>query len=500
MKRVRQACKTACLWSALALTACGGGGTDTTIIVPKAQQWRGVELSDRALAIVPGGGYALVGDVPEVDWLAFQTNSVDLRQASYSAGAWQTAPTPRVTNVHGIVFEESSVMARAGDWTVLVGRVDTQVWAQMSGPGGEVSLPMPLTSTLVGQPYAVVDASGKARVFWAEATGSGTVTHAMRFNGMTAIDDGQVAGMSMDLLRVVAGPDGKGWLFYRYGADHRVRSVDAVHGLGAVTTLNESVLGTAGLSRWALAESASRATTVALQDTGAARCVGVRRLDAGTWSSTHCANTDPTQVVGGLAVDLAVEPGGRALVTWSGGTGNRTLYSTARRLDGSWTAPREVVTLPSGSSFGALQTKVHTNGTAIVVYSVADAANAAVPHAAMFDASTETWAGAERFDPADGGPSARFTVAFNSRGEAGVLNFAKTASGLYRVRFAVRASGGWTAVSLQNDASLAGAQAGTTTSMQRLAPLGDGGWAAFWELTSNLVPGFGNRVVAAAYP
>lgn len=518
MKRVRQGLQAVGLGLGLGLTlalsACGGGGTHTTVIVPHVKQWRGVELSDRAMAIVPGGGNALVGDAPELDWLAFQvdTGEVAVQQTVVGGGNVQTAASPRATGVHGMVFSASGRMARAGDWTVLVGRDGAQIWAQMAGPGGLLSARWPLSSTAGAVVHPVIDASGRARIYWSETISGLVVTRAMRFEGINPIDDGVVLAMSMDLLRVVAGPDGKGWLFYARAGGQYVRAVDALAGLGAATRLDETARGPAEPSRLALAENTGRVTTVALQNVGTSTpCVGVRRLDAGNWSTTHCANTDAAQGVGGGFADLAVEAGGRALVVWSGGAGDRTLYGAFRRADGSWTAPRVVVTAPAGAVFVSIQARIHTGGTAIVAYRQADGVSDAAPYAVLFDASAEAWGPAERFDPADGGLSAGLSVAFDTAGQPGILNFAQTPSrGRYLVRFATRQGGQWRAVSLQNDVPLAMAETGATdpdtgepvlelVSMQRLVPLAQGGWSAFWELSSGLVPGFGHRVVAASY-
>lgn len=502
MARVRRWLKALCLGGVLAVGGCGGGGDHTTInLVYK--RWQGTELADRAIAVVPGGGHALVGDVPEVDWLAFQTDNgdVDLYQTRYTSGVWQTGATPRAAEVHGLVFGDNGLMARSGDWTVFVGRDEKQIWAQFKGPGGVSSTYWPLSSNADPLVHAVVNASGRARIYWSETTGSVAVVRAMHFNGINAVDDGQVSGMSMDVQQVVAGPDGRGWLFYRYGGAQYVRTVDALVGLGAPIRLDEAVHGTAGPARWAAAESTGVLTTLALQNIGTASpCVGVRRLQASAWASTECINTDTAQVVGGQVADLAVEPGGRAMAVWSGGLANRTLYAASRRADGGWSAPSAVATLATGGRFLSVQARIHTDGAAVVAYRQAFTAQEATPHAVVLDAVTQAWSTPERFDAADGGASARLSVAFNSRGEPGVLNFASAANGRYTVRFATRVRGQWTAASLQNDANLARDSLGIElASMQRLMPLGDGGWAAFWELTSNLVPGYGRRVVAASY-
>ena len=116
----------------------------------------------------------------------------------------------------------------------------------------------------------------------------------------------------------------------------------------------------------------------------------------------------------------------------------------------------------------------------------------------MFDASAETWGSAARID-AFAGESAQVSVAFNSRGEPGVLNFAK-ANGQYQVRFATRRNGQWSDVALMADVALPSVTVGGTTvpiSLQRLMPQGEGGWVAFWELNS--LVGYGHRLVAASY-
>lgn len=497
----------ACLSLSLLLTACGGGGSTTNIVIPASllgKQWRGTALSNLALAIVPGGGYALVGDVPELDWLQFQTNgaSISLRQTTYGSGAWQTVATPRVSGVHGVVFNESSVVARAGDWTVLVGRIGLEIWAQLTGPAGLRSDPMPLSTNADPTVHAAVDATGKARVYWSETDGGLSVVHSMLFDSTTmAIDTGVVSAMSLDLLKTVAGPDGKGWLFYRLAGGHYARSVDAINGLGAPTRLDETILGAVHAQRLALAESSTRATTLALQGVGTANpCVGVRRLDAGVWSATTCINTVLSQGVSGGQAELAVEPGGQAVAVWRGGVSGKTLYAALRRVDGQWTSPSVVATVPSGATLVSVQAKVHTDGTAVVLYRQSDDVSTATPRAVMFDGAAQTWGAAQRIDTLDA-PSVQLSVAFNSRGQAGVLSFALD-HGAYQVRFAKLVNGEWTATSLQADADLAVTASGsvsTLASMQRLTPLGDGGWAAFWELNSGLLLNYGRQVVAAAY-
>lgn len=514
MTRFHRAARAACSALMLALTACGGGTTTTIIIEPGAlgKQWRGTELSDRALAIVPGGGYALVGDVPAVDWLAFQTAGavVDLRQASYGDGAWQAAASPRVSGLHGVVFNEDSAMARAGDWTVVLGRQGQDLWAQLTGPSGQQSAAVPLSSTADGHVHVAVDAAGHARVYWSETSGATTVVRAMHFSGTTPVDDGQIAAMTLDGLGTVAGPDGQGWLFYAHAGRHHVRTVDALNGLGAAQVLDEPALGTVAASRRSVAETASRVSSLAVQGSGTAgACVGARRLDAGIWSATTCVN-DSLADAGTRLLELAVEPGGRAVAVWAGGTDDHTLYAALRDAAGAWSAPRVLGVLAAGVHLATVTARVHTDGSAIVLYRQADGAtpNAsvpenAVPYAVRWDAAAGAWSPPERIDAA-GQPSARLAVAFNSRGEPGVLNVVETASaGRYQVRFAARLKGVWSSVSLQDDASLATVLDGhgdlQLASMLRLVSLGDGGWAAFWELSSNLVPGFGRRVVAAAY-
>lgn len=498
----------ACLsLSLLSLASCGGGGNTTNIIIPASllgKQWRGTPLSDLALAIVPGGGYALVGDVPELDWLQFQTNgaSVDLRQSTYASGAWQTAATPRVAGVHGVVFNDASVMARAGGWTVMVGRIGLEIWAQLMGPGGLISDPVALSSNADVPVHVAVDASGKARVYWSETNAGVSVVRSMRFDSPTvAVDTGAVSGMSLNLLKTVAGPDGRGWLFYAQAGGQYVRSVDAINGLGTPTRLDDTAFGVVAPERRAMAESSTRVTTLAVQGAGTASpCVGVRRLDAGAWSGTACVNSVPSQGVGAGINDLAVEPGGRAVVVWRGGAAGNTLFGAVRGVDGRWTAPSILATAPSGATLLSAQARIHTDGAAVVVYRLSDDISTATPRAVLFDAAAQTWGTAERIDTLQD-PVEQLSVAFNSRGQPGVLSFTASQGG-HQVRFAKRASGQWSPVSLQADADLAVNVSGsvsTLASMQRLTPLGDGGWAAFWELNSGQLLSYGRQVVAAAY-
>ncbi|HIV72915.1 MAG TPA: hypothetical protein H9903_18405 [Candidatus Aquabacterium excrementipullorum] len=483
------------------MAGCGGGGANHTTVNVVYKKWQGTVLTDMALPLVPGGGHALVGDAPQIDWLNFVINNavVDLRQTSLQGGTWQTASPARIASLHGAVFNDSTTMARAGDWTVIVARVGGALWAQFHGPG-VTSVQVPLPATTAGQVHAVVDASGKARVFWGDSNGTVSVTRAMHFDAATFVDDGQVSGMPMDLLRVVAGPDGKGWLLYQSAGAHYVRTVDAILGLGTALRVDDAAKGGAEPHRQALAESTTRFSTLGLQGLGgAAPCVGVGRLDGNTWSGVTCVNTDASQGVGGGFMDLAVEPGGRAVVVWSGGADDDVLYGTVRRANGTWTAPRQLVAAPSGGVLYSVQAKVHTDGSAVVVFRQAGGTDpVSVPYAVMFDASAETWGSAARID-AFAGESAQVSVAFNSRGEPGVLNFAK-ANGQYQVRFATRRNGQWSDVALMADVALPSVTVGGTTvpiSLQRLMPQGEGGWVAFWELNS--LVGYGHRLVAASY-
>ncbi len=153
---------------------------------------------------------------------------------------------------------------------MLVSRLGQTLYARFDGPNGESSGYVPVSTNSNSGGWAVVDASGVARLYWADTTGPNTVvTRTGRFIGTDWEDGGTVPDMSLYVNAVAAGPDGKGWLFYESvsGAglvEHYGRYVDAINGLGVARRLDDPTFGGTSFWRKASAQNATAVTTVAL--------------------------------------------------------------------------------------------------------------------------------------------------------------------------------------------------------------------------------------------
>lgn len=496
----------------IALAACGGGGggAPPSRLPPSSEQptamtWLTASLSDASVAYVPGGGYELDSSELAVDWLGFNAGSslLDAQQARYVDGMWQADATSGMVSLPtGLAYTPFHV-SKAGGWTVFRAVIGGTLYARFDGPNGQSSGFVPISTVARSIGWAAVDASGVARLYWPDSTGpNAVVTRTGHFNGTAWVDDGLEPGLSLYVDAFAAGPDGKGWLFYADSGPaarpgQYARYVDPINGLGTEVRLDDPDFGSSGSLRKAASEGGSAVTTVLRQSSASSgECLAVRRFKASVWSGTQCVNLLPTRASVGETYEVAAEVGGQVLVVWGDDAGR--LYGNVRSASGAWIGARLLTVMPAGESLSSIHPSIDGSGAAIVVYRTSTTSGLARLHAVMYDAATETWGISERVDSNNASTHIRVAVTFNQRGEPGVLSFARSGGAYNEVHLSTRLKGSWSTMVAAADLPTQPNFPYDIATIQRLEPLGAGGWAAFWEVWSPVGSG-ARRLMVATY-